>query len=105
MKEEHDGSKHYKARLVVKGFQKKEGVDYTDIFSPVVKLTTIRLVLGIVAVENLYLKQLDVKTTFLHGDLEEEIYMVQPEGFEVKGKEHMVCRLKKSLFGLKQAPR
>uniref|UniRef100_A0A2N9HGE9 Integrase catalytic domain-containing protein n=1 Tax=Fagus sylvatica TaxID=28930 RepID=A0A2N9HGE9_FAGSY len=105
VKEEHDGSKRYKARLVVKGFQQKEGVDYTDIFSPVVKLTTIRLVLGIVAAENLHLEQLDVKTAFLHGDLEEDIYMHQPQGFIVQGKENRVCKLRKSLYGLKQAPR
>ncbi|KAE8695306.1 hypothetical protein F3Y22_tig00110721pilonHSYRG00071 [Hibiscus syriacus] len=81
IKEEHDGSKRYKARLVVKGFQQKE------------------------AVENLHLEQLDVKTAFLHGDLEEEIYMMQLEGFIEAGKKNLVCRLKKSLYGLKQAPR
>ncbi|KAE8688563.1 Retrovirus-related Pol polyprotein from transposon TNT 1-94 [Hibiscus syriacus] len=105
IKEEHDGSKRYKARLVVKGFQQKEGIDYNEIFSPVVKLSTIRLVLKIVAAENLHLEQLDVKTTFLHGDLEEEIYMRQPEGFIETGKKNLVCRLKKRLYGLKQAPR
>ncbi|RVW84227.1 Retrovirus-related Pol polyprotein from transposon TNT 1-94 [Vitis vinifera] len=68
-----------RTRLVVKGFQKKEGIDYTEIFSPVVKMSTIRLVLGMVAAENLHLEQLDVKTTFLHGDLEEDLYMIQLE--------------------------
>ncbi|KAK0584804.1 hypothetical protein LWI29_018907 [Acer saccharum] len=105
IKEKHDGSKRYKARLVVKGFQQIEGIDYSEIFSPVVKLTTIRLVLSIVAEKGLYLEQLDVKTAFLHGDLEKEIYMQQPEGFAEDGKEELVCRLTKSLYGLKQAPR
>ena len=73
--------------LVVKGFQQKEGIDYTEIFSLVVKMSTIRLVLGMVAVENLHLEQLDVKTTFLHGDLEEDLYMIQSDGFIVKGRE------------------
>ncbi|RVX04508.1 Retrovirus-related Pol polyprotein from transposon TNT 1-94 [Vitis vinifera] len=93
------------ARLVVKGFQQKEGIDYTEIFSPVVKMSTIRLVLGMVAAENLHLEQLDVKTAFLHGDLEEDLYMIQPEGFIVQGQENLVCKLRKSLYGLKQAPR
>ncbi|RVW84844.1 Retrovirus-related Pol polyprotein from transposon TNT 1-94 [Vitis vinifera] len=105
IKNEHDGSKRYKARLVVKGFQQKEGVDYTEIFSPVVKMSTIRLVLGMVAAENLHLEQLDVKTAFLHGDLEEDLYMIQPEGFIVQGQENLVYKLRKSLYGLKQAPR
>jgi hypothetical protein len=70
-----------------------------------VKLNIIRSVLSIVAAKELHLEQLDVKTAFLHGDLEEEIYMQQPEGFSVKGKEKLVGRLTKSLYGLKQAPR
>jgi len=86
VKDEHDGTKRYKARLVVKGFQQKEGIEFDGIFSPVVKMTTIRLVLSIVAAEGLHLEQLDVKTAFLHGDLEEDIYMTQPEGFHVKSK-------------------
>ncbi|GJV61237.1 retrovirus-related pol polyprotein from transposon TNT 1-94 [Tanacetum coccineum] len=106
VKEEQDGKKRYKARLVVKGFQPKQGVDYHEIFSQVVKMTTIRLVLSIVATENLYLEQLDVKTTFLHDDLDEYIYMTQPEGFQSVGKEeNLVYKLKKSLYRLKQAPR
>lgn len=94
----------YKARLVVKGFQQKKGIDFDEIFSPVVKMTSIRVILGLVASMNLELEQMDVKTAFLHGDLKEEIYMEQPEGFEVSG-DNLVCKLKKSLYGLKQAPR
>ena len=105
IKGEDDGSKRYKARLVVKGFEQRYGIDYTDVFTPVVKLTTIRLVLSMVVAENLLLHQMDVNTTFLHGDLEDELYMTQPEGFVVKGKENLVCKLKKSLYGLKQAPK
>ena len=78
IKEEHDDKKQYKVRLVVKGFQQKEGIDYNEIFSLVVKLTTIRMVLTLVARDDMYLEQMDVKTTFLHGDLEDEIYMMQP---------------------------
>ena len=101
IKNEHDGSKCYKARLVFKGLQQKKGIDYSEIFSPVVKMSTIRLVPRMVAVENLHLKQLDMKTTFLHGDLEEDIYMSQPEGFIVQGQKNLVCKLRKSLYGLK----
>ena len=95
----------YKARLVVKGFEQKKGIDFEEIFSPVVKMSSIRVVLGLAASLNLEVEQLDVKTAFLHGDIDKEIYMEQPEGFEVKGNEHLVCKLKKSLYGLKQAPR
>jgi len=104
----HEGNENkerYKARLVVKGFAQKEGIDFTEIFSPVVKMSPIRVILGLVATLDLECEQLDVKTAFLHGELEEELYMEQPEGFIEKGKEGLVCRLKKSLYGLKQAPR
>ncbi|GJT93971.1 putative RNA-directed DNA polymerase [Tanacetum coccineum] len=83
VKEEQDGKKRYKARLVVKGFQQKRRVDYNEIFSLVVKMTTIGLVLSIIASKDLHLEQLDVKTTFLHGDLDEDIYMTQPERLDV----------------------
>src|SRR4051812_18577006 len=95
----------YKARLVAKGFSQIPGVDYNDVFSPVVKHSSIRTFFGIVAMHNLELEQLDVKTAFLHGELDEEIYMEQPEGFIEPGKEAFVCKLKKSLYGLKQSPR
>ena len=88
----------------MKGFGQQKGIDFEDIFSPVVKMSSIHVVLGLTASLNLEIKQLDVKTTFLHSDLEEEIYMEQPEGFKVKGKENLVCKLKKSLYGLKHAP-
>ena len=77
LKEEDGGKQRYKARLMVKGFAQKKGIDSDEIFSPV-KMTSIRTILSLVAVEDLHLEQLDVKTTFLHGDLEEEIYMQQP---------------------------
>ncbi|KAK2414224.1 cysteine-rich RECEPTOR kinase [Trifolium repens] len=93
----------YKARLVAKGFTQVEGIDYNEIFSPVVKHCSIRVLMAIVNQYDLELEQMDVKTAFLHGELEETIYMQQPEGFvEDKSK---VCLLKKSLYGLKQSPR
>ena len=85
--------------------QPEKGIDFDEIFSPVVKMTSIRTVLGLAASLDLELEQLDVKTAFLHGDLHEEIYMEQPEGFEEKGRENLVCKLKKSIYGLKKAPR
>jgi hypothetical protein len=95
----------FKARLVAKGFSQIPGIDYNDVFSPVLKHSSIRALLGIVAMHDLELELLDIKTAFLHGDLEEEIYMDQLEGFIVPGKENFVCKLKKSLYGLKQSPR
>ena len=94
----------YKARLVVQGFRQKAGYDFFDTYSPVTKHTSIRTLLAIAALHNLEIHQMDVKTAFLYGELEDEIYMKQPEGFVVPGQEHKVCRLKRSLYGLKQAP-
>jgi len=94
----------YKARLVAKGCSQIPGVDYNDVFSLVVKHSSIRTFFGIVAMHNLELEQLDVKTAFLHGELDEEISMEQPEDFIELGKEAFVCKLK-SLYGLKQSPR
>ena len=98
-------SVRYKACLVAKGYSQTVGVDFNGVFSPVVKQISIRVLLAIVAWFALQLEQLDVKTTFLHGELEEQIFMYQPEGFVIKDKEDHVCRLKKSLYGLKQSPR
>ena len=94
-----------KSRLVICGNRQKEGLDYFDTYSPVTRITSIRIILAIAAVRNLDIHQMDVKTAFLNGELDEEIYMEQPEGFIVPGKEKKVCRLVKSLYGLKQAPK
>jgi hypothetical protein len=105
LNEEDGGKKWYKAKLVVKGFAQKKSINFDEIFSLIVNMTSIRTILSLVAVEDLHIEQLDVNTTFLHGDMEEYIYMQQPQGYEVKGKENLVCRLKKSLYGLNQSPR
>lgn len=86
----------FKARLVAKGYSQIPGVDFNDVFSPVVKHSSIRVLLGIVTMHDLELEQLDVKTAFLYGELEEDIYMQQPEGYYSSGKEDLVCSLKKS---------
>ena len=85
----------YKAQLVAKGLKQEKGVDFDEIFSLVMKMTTLCIVLALVAKEDMDLVQLDVKIAFLHGDLHDEIYMQQPEGFIEKGKEKLFCKLKK----------
>lgn len=92
----------YKARLVAKGFMQKHGIDYQETYAPVAKLTSIRIVLAVANQMNLNLHQMDVKTAFLNGYLQEDIYMTTPEGIDEHGK---VCKLNKSLYGLKQSPR
>ena len=88
-----------------KGCSQQEGVDYEETFAPVMKFATFRMLLSRAAMEDMEIHQVDVKTAFLHGDLDQEIFMHQPDGFKEKGKEHLVCRLQKALYGLKQAPR
>ena len=101
-----DGSvARLKARLVVKGYAQTYGVDYFDFFCPVAKMTYVRLFLSLAATHNWDLHQLDIKNAFRHSDLQEELYMEQLIGFVSQGEIEKVCRLRKSLYGLKQSPR
>ena len=93
----------FKARLVAKGFTQREGIDYNETFSPVSCKDSFRIIMALIAHYDLELHQMDVKTAFLNGDLEENVYMAQSKGFVVEGKQRMGCRLKKSIYGLKQA--
>jgi hypothetical protein len=93
----------YKSRIVTKGFQQVYGIDYDETFTPVAKMDCIRMTLSIVVAKGWEFHHMDVKNSFLHDDLSEEIYMEQPQGFMQDS--YLVCRLKKSLYGLKQAPR
>ena len=94
----------YKARLVAQGFSQKYGDDYDETFCPVVRLESLCVLIALAVHHGLKLHQVDVTTVFLNGELEEEVYMRQPEGFITDGEEHLVCKLKKSIYGLKQSP-
>ena len=101
-----DGSiERYKARLVAQGYSQKYGTDYDETFCPVVTQESLRTLIALSVQKGFKLHQVDVTTAFLNGTLEEEVYMRQPEGFEIRGNEHLVCKLKKSINGLKQSPR
>ncbi|KAM1546338.1 hypothetical protein ACFX10_046560 [Malus domestica] len=95
----------YKARLVAKGYRQREGIDYEETFSPVAMIKSIRILLAIAVYHDYEIWQMDVKTAFLNGYLEEELYMTQPEGFVSKSEKTKVCKLQRSIYGLKQASR
>ncbi|CAM8913859.1 unnamed protein product [Rhodiola kirilowii] len=95
----------FKARLVVRGFRKKYGTDYLDTYAPFARIATIRLLVALASIHKLLVHQMDVKTAFLSGELEKEVYMKQSEGFIMPGQEHKVCKLIKSLYGLKKTPK
>ena len=95
----------YKARLVARGFMQTERIDFSEVFAPVARLETVRLVVAIATLKNWNIWQLDVKSAFLNGSLEEEVYVTQPPGFVIEGSEDKVYRLRKALYGLRQAPR
>lgn len=95
----------HKARLVAKGYVQKQGIDYEEVFAPVTRMETVRLLLALSAKHGWEVHHMDVKSAFLNGDIEEEVYVLQPEGFEKKNQEHKVYKLLKALYGLKQAPR
>ena len=92
-----------KARLVAKGYTQKEGIDYEETFSPIALLKSIQILLVVAVSLDYEIWQMDIKTTFLNGSLEEDIYMQQLEGFIARGQEHMACKLQRSIYGLKQA--
>jgi hypothetical protein len=95
----------YKARYVAWGFSQKEGIDYEETFALVARYTSIRTIIALAAKMKWKLHRMDVKTTFLNGVIEEEVYIEQPQGFEVEDRKSHVCKLKKALYGLKQDPR
>jgi transposase InsO family protein len=105
VKHNSDGTiERYKARVVAKGYLQCPGFDYTDVFAPTYRPAALRLVLALAALKDLELRSVDISSAFTYGDLDEEIYMEQPEGFH-QGGPNMVCKLKKGLYGLKQASR
>ncbi len=87
---------------MARGFTQTYGVDYNETFASIAKSTSIRCIIALAALEDMEIHQIDVKTAFLNGELEEEIYMEQPQGFVHQGGKHLVCKLHKSLYGLKQ---
>lgn len=90
---------------MVKGYSQQYGIDYTKVYAPVARMDTVRMIIAFAAQKGWKLYQIDVKSAFLHGELKEDVFVEQPEGYEKKGGEQMVYKLQKALYGLKQAPR
>lgn len=97
--------KKFKARVVAHGNEQREGLDYEETFAPVVRWSTVWLIVALATAFDWTLTHMDVVTAFLNGTLKETIFMKQPPGFAIPGKEHLVCKLRKSIYGLKQSPR
>ena len=100
--DKHGNLQRFKARLVAKGYKQTSGIDFHETFLPIAKQSTLRLLFTLAATQDLEVQNIDIKTAFLNGDLEEEIFMEMPPGYQLDGK---VWKLKKTLYGLKQAPR
>ena len=100
-----DNIERYKARLIAKGFTQTESIDYIESFSPVFMKNSFRIIMALVAQFDLELHQMDVKIVILNGSIEKKIFMVQPKSFKVKGSQYLICKLKKFIYGLRQASR
>jgi hypothetical protein len=94
----------FKAWLIAKGYAQQHGVDYTEVFAPMARMDTVRMIIALATQRSWHIYQLDVKSAFLHGELSEDLFVEQPKGYEQKGNEHKVYKLHKALYGLKQAP-
>ena len=104
-RDKHGNIIRHMARLVAKGYVQRAGVDFDEVFAPVARLDSVRALLAVAAHEGWEVHHLDVKSAFLNGDLAEEVYVAQPPGFSIPGREHQVLCLHKALYGLRQAPR
>ena len=104
-RDENGNVVRHKARLVAKGYVQQAGIDFDEVFAPVARLESVRTMLALAAHQRWEVHHMDVKSAFLNGDLKEEVYIAQPPGFVIFGSENKVLRLRKALYGLRQAPR